>query len=214
VYLTFNLTSLVRLDVRADAAGRLHILEANPKPDLAPPACGGAAVGATTSLIASGLPAMGWSYDDLIAYLLAERLWQLAERRPGSLKHFVRAGAAAADFLAALPPHVRAAARAAEPGEPWLAEEGGCDGGAGDGEEADVTVFADGAEGPGEGEPLKRLRSLLAAGRAAGSLTGSFAAVPRSGGSFASGEPLLRRLPGRGGGFVGGSFRHAPAASC
>src|SRR5262245_39297130 len=37
-YLELNLGSLIRLDVRADANGKLHVLEANPKPDLKKPA--------------------------------------------------------------------------------------------------------------------------------------------------------------------------------
>jgi hypothetical protein len=49
-YLELNLGSLIRLDVRADASGKLHVLEANPKPDLKKPAAG------VTSLIAAGLP--------------------------------------------------------------------------------------------------------------------------------------------------------------
>ena len=34
VYLEFNLGCLIRLDLRTDENGKLHILEANPKPDL------------------------------------------------------------------------------------------------------------------------------------------------------------------------------------
>ena len=59
-FVEFNLCSLIRLDIRADENDRLHILEANPKPDLKRPAQG------VTSLISAGLPEAGMQYDDLI----------------------------------------------------------------------------------------------------------------------------------------------------
>lgn len=66
VALELGLQSLVRLDVRADSQGRLHLLEANPKPDLKAPTPEG-----VTNLIIQGLAAEGMGYDDLILSLLA-----------------------------------------------------------------------------------------------------------------------------------------------
>ena len=80
-YLELNLGSLIRLDVRADADGKLHVLEANPKPDLKKPAAG------VTSLIAAGLPELGMQYDDLILSLLADRLDFLFAHRRGMVEH-------------------------------------------------------------------------------------------------------------------------------
>jgi D-alanine-D-alanine ligase len=77
VHLDFNLETLVRLDVRADAAGRLMVLEANPKPDLKQPD------GVATSLVCAGLAAHGMRYDDLILALLAGRIDFLMSNRPG-----------------------------------------------------------------------------------------------------------------------------------
>ncbi|HEY9723712.1 MAG TPA: D-alanyl-alanine synthetase, partial [Oscillatoriaceae cyanobacterium] len=73
VYRAFDLQSLVRLDLRLDAHGRLCVLEANPKPDLRRPHA------ELTSLATMGLPAAGMTYEDLIRGLLAERLWRLLE---------------------------------------------------------------------------------------------------------------------------------------
>jgi D-alanine-D-alanine ligase len=81
VFLEFNLSSLVRLDVRSDEKGQLYILEANPKPDLKKPANG------VTSLISIGLPELGMDYDDLILSLLADRLDFLFSHRAAGVKH-------------------------------------------------------------------------------------------------------------------------------
>ena len=81
VYGCFNLESLVRLDVRADADGKLYILEANPKPDLARPTDN------KVSIVCVGLPAMGMTYEDLILSLLVDRLEQLQRWRPYTLQH-------------------------------------------------------------------------------------------------------------------------------
>lgn len=78
VFEELDLETLIRLDVRADAAGRLYVLEANPKPDLAAP------VADKTSLVCAGLPLLGMSYDDLVLGLLADRLDILFCRRRGS----------------------------------------------------------------------------------------------------------------------------------
>jgi D-alanine-D-alanine ligase len=80
-YLELSLGSLIRLDVRADADGKLHVLEANPKPDLKKPAAG------VTSLIAAGLPELGMQYDELILSLLADRLDFLFAHRRGMVRH-------------------------------------------------------------------------------------------------------------------------------
>lgn len=73
LFLEMPLQTLVRLDVRADANGKLFILEANPKPDLK------AAEGTTTSLIGAALSRYGMSYDDLIFAIFANRAADLLE---------------------------------------------------------------------------------------------------------------------------------------
>jgi len=78
IYTGLGLTAVVRLDLRADRDGRLHVLEANPKPDLAPPAGDG-----TSSLTCAGLDAAGMSYRDLLLTLLADRLRLIAAGRTG-----------------------------------------------------------------------------------------------------------------------------------
>ncbi|MEL6287797.1 MAG: D-alanyl-alanine synthetase [Pseudomonadota bacterium] len=80
-----DLETLVRLDVRADENGKLHILEANPKPDLKAPTEDG-----VTSLIVEGLRACGMSYDDLIFSLLADRVDVLFRKRRGSAHPLLR----------------------------------------------------------------------------------------------------------------------------
>jgi D-alanine-D-alanine ligase len=83
VYYEFSLGSLVRLDLRANEAGDLFILEANPKPDLKYPGKN------VTSLIAAGLPAAGMDYDDLILSLIADRLDFLLTHRQENVEHIV-----------------------------------------------------------------------------------------------------------------------------
>jgi D-alanine-D-alanine ligase len=83
VFLEFNLGSLIRIDLRADQAGKLHILEANPKPDLKFPAAG------VTSLVSAGLAQTGLGYDDLILSLFADRLDNLLRHRRSSINHIV-----------------------------------------------------------------------------------------------------------------------------
>lgn len=77
LYLELPLSTLVRIDVRADAQGRLHVLEANPKPDLK------ASEGTMVSLIEAGLGAYGMTYDDLILSILANRAAQLLDDENG-----------------------------------------------------------------------------------------------------------------------------------
>jgi D-alanine-D-alanine ligase len=81
VFGDLDLDSLIRLDVRADSAGRMHVLEANPKPDLTAPRPG------LTSLIARGLTANAMTYDDLILSLLADRIDLLFSQRRGTVSH-------------------------------------------------------------------------------------------------------------------------------
>ncbi len=81
VFLEMNLESIVRLDVRADGQGKLHVLEANPKPDLKKPS------NDVTSLVCAGLASQGMSYDDLILSLLADRLDLLFSQRRGTVTH-------------------------------------------------------------------------------------------------------------------------------
>lgn len=83
VFVEMNLESLVRLDVRADADGTLHVLEANPKPDLKKPTAQG------TSLVCAALPSLGMDYDDLILSILADRLDLLFSQRRGSVTHLL-----------------------------------------------------------------------------------------------------------------------------
>jgi D-alanine-D-alanine ligase len=82
-YLEFDLGSLIRLDLRSDAAGDLYILEANPKPDLKVPSKG------VTSLISAGLSESGMDYDDLVLSLLADRLDFLFTHRQGAIGHIL-----------------------------------------------------------------------------------------------------------------------------
>jgi len=101
VYSSLNLTSLVRLDIRADEEGELYILEANPKPDLKRPSA------TSTSLVCTGLAdQLGWSYEDLMACCLVERLWQLEQAKPHMLAHFLPAGTTAEDLMRLLPERV------------------------------------------------------------------------------------------------------------
>jgi D-alanine-D-alanine ligase len=68
IYWDLNLQSLIRIDVRADSEGVLHVLEANPKPDLKKPTAD------VTSLVMIGWQEYGGNYNDLILGLLADRL--------------------------------------------------------------------------------------------------------------------------------------------
>ncbi|MGB7443260.1 MAG: ATP-grasp domain-containing protein [Coleofasciculaceae cyanobacterium] len=83
IYWDFNLNALVRIDIRADSNGVLHVLEANPKPDLKRPTEN------ATSLVALGLVDQGMSYEDLILSLLADRLDYLLRQHFGIISHIV-----------------------------------------------------------------------------------------------------------------------------
>lgn len=82
VYAKTPLQTLVRLDVRADDKGRLFVLEANPKPDLAAPTT------KSTSLICAGLPRYDMSYDDLILSIFADRAATMFNGRNSSVENF------------------------------------------------------------------------------------------------------------------------------
>ncbi len=81
LYRELNLGYLIRLDVRADADGVLHVLEANPKPDLK------RHVDGAGSVISIGLRECALDYDDLILSLLADRLHHLFTYNPGCVPH-------------------------------------------------------------------------------------------------------------------------------
>ena len=77
------LETLVRIDIRSDAHGKLHVLEANPKPDLKAPAEN------QTNLVCAGLGTHGMSYDDLILSLLADRIDIIFGQRRGTAHHLL-----------------------------------------------------------------------------------------------------------------------------
>jgi D-alanine-D-alanine ligase len=83
MFIAFELSSVVRLDLRSDEVGELYVLEANPKPDLKAPS------DKVTSLISAGLAEAGMDYDDLILSLIADRLDFLLAHRRGSIGHIV-----------------------------------------------------------------------------------------------------------------------------
>jgi D-alanine-D-alanine ligase len=78
VFADVCIETLVRIDIRADESGKLHVLEANPKPDLKAPG------GGETNLVCAGLAARGMSYDDLIHSLLADRIDIIFGQRRGT----------------------------------------------------------------------------------------------------------------------------------
>ncbi|MBN1525253.1 MAG: hypothetical protein JW904_12260 [Spirochaetales bacterium] len=81
IYTSFFLETLVRIDIRADEAGELFVLETNPKPDLKKPA------GEVTSLTCIGLAQKEMSYNDLIMSLFADRLDYLLSYRSKNITH-------------------------------------------------------------------------------------------------------------------------------
>jgi D-alanine-D-alanine ligase len=84
VWNRIGIETLVRLDIRADDAGKLHVLEANPKPDLKAPSAN------VTSLVAMGLPELGMTYDDLIFSVFADRMDMLLSQRRGTADRLMR----------------------------------------------------------------------------------------------------------------------------
>ena len=83
VFEDLNLETLVRMDIREDANGKLHVLEANPKPDLKAPST------QQTNLVCAGLDQVGMSYDDLVLSILADRVDLLFGQRRGTAHHLL-----------------------------------------------------------------------------------------------------------------------------
>lgn len=79
VYDDMQLESLIRLDIRANDEGDLHVLEANPKPDLAAPRAD------KTSIVCTGLAHEAMAYDDLIRSMFADRIDLLFCKRRGAV---------------------------------------------------------------------------------------------------------------------------------
>jgi len=79
VFTEIDLETLIRLDLRTDAKGKLFVLEANPKPDLKYP------TPEKTSIVCAGLSACGMDYDDLILSLLVDRVDLLFCQRRGTV---------------------------------------------------------------------------------------------------------------------------------
>lgn len=84
IFLELGVETLIRADIRADEAGNLYVLEANPKPDLKMPGTG------VTSLVCIGLPKLGMTYDDLIMSILADRIDVLLSERRGVADRLAR----------------------------------------------------------------------------------------------------------------------------
>lgn len=84
VFQQMGIETLIRLDIRSDAAGNLFVLEANPKPDLKMPAPN------VTSLVSIGLPQFGMTYDDLIMSVFSDRIDVLLSERRGSADRLTR----------------------------------------------------------------------------------------------------------------------------
>jgi len=81
VYVELDLESIIRLDLRKSVDGQIHVMEANPKPDLKKPTVGG------TSIACAGLPACGMDFDDLILSLFADRVDILFSQKRGCTNH-------------------------------------------------------------------------------------------------------------------------------
>jgi D-alanine-D-alanine ligase len=83
IFARMRLDSIVRIDLRRDAAGRMMVLEANPKPDLKRPDA------TATSLVSAGLVEHAMSYEDLILSILANRLADYLFRIPKAAPHLM-----------------------------------------------------------------------------------------------------------------------------
>ncbi len=79
IFLDFKLESLVRVDVRGDVEGYLHVIEADARPNL------GGLGAEKTSRVSAGLHEQGMGYDDLIMSLFANRLDYLFSHRPATV---------------------------------------------------------------------------------------------------------------------------------
>ena len=76
IFSELNLSAGIRVDFRADEHGNIHVLEANPKPDLKRP------TESQTSLICAGLPQFDMGYEDLILSMLLNKIHLLATYQP------------------------------------------------------------------------------------------------------------------------------------
>ncbi|CZF78281.1 D-alanine--D-alanine ligase B [Grimontia celer] len=85
IFQSFNLHTLIRVDLRMDGKGRLFVLEANPKPDLKLPK------GSEINLVAFGLDREEMSYQELIQSLVFNRLQYLYQERPATVTHCLNA---------------------------------------------------------------------------------------------------------------------------
>lgn len=81
IYTQMGLQTLVRVDLRMDARGKLFVLEANPKPDLKRPE------GSKLSIVCHDLVGEGMTYHDLIQSLVFNRLAYLHNHRATTLVH-------------------------------------------------------------------------------------------------------------------------------
>lgn len=81
VHSELNLETIIRLDLRMDEEGEIHILEANPKPDLKRPD------GDKLSLVCTGLSEWGMDYDDLILSLISDRVDLVFSQKRGTVHH-------------------------------------------------------------------------------------------------------------------------------
>jgi len=81
IYTQMGLQTLVRVDLRMDANGKLFVLEANPKPDLKRPE------GSKLSIVCHDLSGEGMTYHDLIQSLVFNRLGYLYNHRSTTLAH-------------------------------------------------------------------------------------------------------------------------------
>jgi D-alanine-D-alanine ligase len=84
VFRELGIETLIRLDIRADELGRMHVLEANPKPDLKMPGPN------VSSLVCMGLAEEGMTYDDLIMSIFADRVDVLLSERRGVADRLAR----------------------------------------------------------------------------------------------------------------------------
>lgn len=76
IFSELNLSAGIRVDFRADEDGNIHVLEANPKPDLKRP------TESQTSFICAGLPQFDMGYEDLIQSMLLNRIHSLVTYQP------------------------------------------------------------------------------------------------------------------------------------
>jgi D-alanine-D-alanine ligase len=81
IFTHLELNTLVRVDLRMDASGKLFVLEANPKPDLKRPE------GSVLSIVCHDLVSEGMSYNDLIQSLVFNCLTYLNHDRATTLAH-------------------------------------------------------------------------------------------------------------------------------